>query len=88
MADLAVRAYRHDHGSDPGRLADLVPRYLAAVPQDPFVGRDLVYKAGDPDFLLYSLGPDRRDDGGQPLPEKSYGAAARGDLLIDPGPNP
>ena len=35
-AALAVKLYEADHGRRPGRLAELVPDYLPAVPMDPW----------------------------------------------------
>jgi hypothetical protein len=32
-----------DKGHRPANLADLVPDYLKAVPQDPFTGTNMVY---------------------------------------------
>jgi hypothetical protein len=43
IVDLAVRAYELDKGHSPASVADLVPAYLKAVPQDPFTGTNLVY---------------------------------------------
>lgn len=43
MIDLAARAYELDKGHRPGSLADLVPDYLKAVPQDPLTGTNIVY---------------------------------------------
>jgi hypothetical protein len=77
---LALRCYAADHaGRRPPRLADLVPVYLPAVPQDPFAtdDRSLGY-CGDPRRpLLYSVGPDGIDDGGSEFrsPVPSYPAA-------------
>jgi hypothetical protein len=86
LSDLAIRAYRLETGSDPETLADLVPRYLATIPVDPYSGRPLVYRRGegDGDYRLYCVGPDGRDDGGRPLPERSDWSTASGDVLIDP----
>ena len=54
-------------------LADLVPRFLAAVPTDPFNGAPLRYKRSEQGFIVYSIGPDGHDDGGRekPLDAKS-----------------
>lgn len=41
--DLAARAYELDKGHPPASLANLVPDYLKAVPQDPFTGTNMVY---------------------------------------------
>lgn len=43
IIDFAARAYELDKGKPPASLADLVPDYLKAVPQDPFTGTNLVY---------------------------------------------
>jgi hypothetical protein len=39
--DLAVRAYRFDHGSGPQQASQLVPEFLAAIPKNPVTGADL-----------------------------------------------
>ena len=43
MIDLAARAYQLDKGKPPASLADLVPDYLKAIPQDPVTGTNMVY---------------------------------------------
>ncbi len=64
---LAIRLYEIDNGSRPAKLADLVPKYLPAIPDDPFdnPGRPLRYlpKAQRP--ILYSIGSNGIDQGGQ-----------------------
>ena len=40
---LAARAYELDKGKPPASLADLMPDYLKAVPQDPFTGTNMVH---------------------------------------------
>jgi len=39
---LAARAYRLEKGKPPASVADLVPDYLKAIPQDPFTGTNMV----------------------------------------------
>jgi adenylosuccinate synthase len=70
-----------DHGTYPERLPELAPRYLASAPVDPFgLGKPLRYKRLDNGrFLLYSRGPDLRDNGG--TPGKWSGAPTRGDIV-------
>ena len=43
IIDLAARAYELDKGHRPASLADLVPDYLKAIPQDPLTGTNTVY---------------------------------------------
>lgn len=62
--ELGIRMYRSEHGSPPEKLGDLVPQYLPAVPDDPFGEGPLVYRRAGGDYLLYSIGQDRKDDGG------------------------
>ncbi|TKJ33954.1 MAG: hypothetical protein CEE38_19105 [Planctomycetes bacterium B3_Pla] len=69
---LAVQRYRLAVGKLPDTLADLVPAYLDGVPRDPFDGNDLRYRKLEPGFVVYSIGQDLSDDGGQEkLPQKT-----------------
>ena len=43
LIDLAARAYELEKGRRPASLAELVPDYLKAVPQDPVSGTNMVY---------------------------------------------
>jgi hypothetical protein len=64
---LALRAYWLEHGVYPQALYQLVP-YLAATPKDPFTDRQtLQYQRTGKTYLLYSVGPDGKDDGGTPI---------------------
>jgi len=67
ICELALQVFRAEHDREADRLEDLVPEVLPAVPLDPFTGQPLVYRPTADGPLLYSLGYDRRDDGGQPL---------------------
>jgi hypothetical protein len=63
---VAVTAYREKNGEFPQRLDDLVPAHLAQAPLDPYDGQPLRLKRDGRDLILYSIGPDLRDDGGTP----------------------
>jgi hypothetical protein len=63
---VALRLYHAEKGKYPTALGELVPRYLADLPMDPFTGKPFVYLPMEKDFLLYSVGPNRVDDGGVP----------------------
>ncbi len=80
ICELGIRTYHSEHGRPPHRLADLVPDYLPAVPQDPFGDGPLVYRRNGQHYLLYSVGPDGRDDGGLRV-EPYFGTP--GDLFLD-----
>jgi hypothetical protein len=62
---FAMQAYRADAGRYPAKLADLAPKYLAAVPDDLFAGRPLIYKPTETGYLFYSVGPNGKDDDGR-----------------------
>jgi hypothetical protein len=62
---VALAGYRHEQGRFPSNLAALAPQYLAEVPKDPFTGADFVYKPAADGYLLYSVGPNCKDDGGR-----------------------
>jgi len=62
---FALAAYRKDNGAYPKRLTDLAPAYLAAVPDDLFAARPIIYKPAENGYLLYSVGPNGKDDGGR-----------------------
>jgi hypothetical protein len=79
-AGLAAARYRRLHGAWPASLEALVPALLAGVPQDPFDGAPLRYKAGPEAALVYSVGSDLKDDGGKPVPEGAE--KPEGDLVF------
>jgi hypothetical protein len=66
IAAIAIERYRRAHaGAFPARLDDLVPDHLPAIPVDPFSGTALLYKVVPDGFVVYSVGTNRADDGGQ-----------------------
>ncbi len=68
MLKIAIRAYQLDHGRLPSQLTQLVPDYIPALPIDPFdpSGQPPRFQNKGDDYLLYSVGQDGYDDGGQP----------------------
>lgn len=71
---LAIERYRLATGKVPERLEELVPKYLKAVPIDPFDGRPIRYKRTDPGYRLYSILEDGQDNGGKEKTEVNRGA--------------
>ncbi len=74
---FALAEFKLANGTYPQKLADLAPKYLAAIPDDLFTGKPLVYKPAKDGYLLYSVGANGRDDGG-----KTYGDDPAGDDLV------
>jgi hypothetical protein len=65
LTALAVERYRLTNQRWPDRLDGLVPGYLSRIPTDPFDGQPLRYKRLDDGVVIYSVGADRKDDGGR-----------------------
>jgi hypothetical protein len=65
IACLAAERYRLDAGRWPDRLEDLAPKYLAAVPLDPFTGKPLMLRRDEKTLVVYSIGENLKDDAGQ-----------------------
>ena len=65
---LALHLYKHEHGAYPAGLGNLVPDLLTSVPPDPFTGNALVYRRVGAGFILYSVGSDGTDNGGNEKP--------------------
>lgn len=82
---LAMRCYYLDHGNFPQALGELTPQYLDSVPLDPFSGSIFVYRRLPDGFLLYSIGPNGRDDGGL---EKTPARPEADDLPFKASPLP
>jgi hypothetical protein len=62
---LAAERYRLDKGRWPESLDALLPHYLPSVPADPFDGQPLRFSRLADGVVIYSIGPDRTDDGGR-----------------------
>lgn len=63
---IALHGFREKEARWPRILDELTPAYPQALPTDPFSGRPMKYRlvSGDQGFVLYSVGPNQRDDGG------------------------
>jgi hypothetical protein len=64
---IALKRYQLKHGNYPADLNSLVPEFVSTVPIDPVDGQPLRYRPNaDGTFLLYSVGENGVDDGGNP----------------------
>jgi hypothetical protein len=79
---FSLAAYRADHGSYPSSLGDLVPKYVAQVPRDIFVDADLHYRLEDGGYVLYSVGPNGKDDGGKGIADRKEGTEDWDDVAV------
>jgi ABC-type transport system involved in multi-copper enzyme maturation permease subunit len=64
LTALAVERYHRRHGCWPASLSELVPAQLADVPADPCDGNPLRYRRLPDGVVVYSVGADGTDDGG------------------------
>jgi len=70
---FALAAHFADHKKYPAKLADLVPKYAKAIPDDIYSGKPLIYKPTVSGYELYSVGTNGKDDGGQSLDDEPRG---------------
>lgn len=78
---LAIERYRLASGGRlPATLEALVPKYLAALPVDPFIGEPLRFKPRAPGYVVYSVGEDGGDNDGTPRPSSSRTAELPHDI--------
>jgi hypothetical protein len=61
---LAAERYRRDKKTWPDSIDQLCPNYLATVPLDPYDGKRLRYKRVIDGVIIYSVGQDMADNGG------------------------
>jgi hypothetical protein len=75
---VALERFRLANADVPEDLPALVPRYLDAVPDDPYDGSPLRYRRRAEGYVVYSVGDDLMDDHGTPR-EKADGP---GDIVF------
>lgn len=67
MVSLALRVYKDLYGTYPDSLDGVRAKLGWRLPEDPFSADGLVYRPEGKGFILYSIGPDLKDDGGLEL---------------------
>ncbi|MCX5634758.1 MAG: hypothetical protein NTW55_02795 [Planctomycetota bacterium] len=66
VTTLAIMRYKQDKGDYPETLEQVVEAgYLKELPMDPWSDKPLVYRKTEGNFILYSVGSNFKDDGGQ-----------------------
>ena len=63
---IALERYRMMHGKYPEALGALAPQFIRPVPSDVIGGGALKYHLTKDGFVLYSIGWNKKDDGGMP----------------------
>lgn len=77
----AIARYQLDHGGPPDDLNQLVPAYIPSVPEDPCDLQPMRYRREGDTYILYSIGFNRRDDGGTKVR-----TLMEGDIVFTPRP--
>jgi hypothetical protein len=62
---FALASYFGEFGRYPAKLEDIRSKHLHFVPNDLFSSNALVYHLTENGYLLYSVGPNMRDEGGR-----------------------
>lgn len=83
-AALAAERFRLDNGRWPESLSDLVPTYLATISPDPYDGQPLRFRRVSDGIIIYTVGPNLRDDGGLIRATRRTPPADIGSQLWDP----
>jgi hypothetical protein len=79
LAAIAIKRYELSHGKPPSDLTSLVPEFLGAAPVDLMDGQVLRYRLNsNGTFLLYSVGENGKDDGGDSEVESSTKGSQNG----------
>ena len=81
LCQLAAQGYMVEWGGPPQNLEVLVPEFLPFIPDDPFRDATLSSMELDDEFVIYSIGPDREDNGGTPI-EGYPDADSDGDMVV------
>src|SRR5262245_24770697 len=71
-AALAAERYRRDHGRWPEELGDLKADYPRGVTLDPYDNQPLRFKNDGEGIVIWCLGMDRKDDGGDRATLNTY----------------
>lgn len=85
-AALAAEELRIEHGRFPTDWNELVPQYLPSVPHDSCASGPLQLKTTADGIVIYSIGEDRRDDGGDPRHDVAFRVYHRDKRGLPPVP--
>ncbi len=79
---LALQAHKARFGGYPASIAELKSKLGWKLPVDPFNEKDFIYKKQAKGFMLYSVGPDMKDDGGRPIQGNVVELESKGDIVL------
>jgi hypothetical protein len=80
---IALRQYEQAEHHAPATLSEIVPKYLSQIPDDPFDTKPLRYRVRpDGKWIVYSVGPDQIDNGGEQLKIDPRRPGDKGDVIF------
>jgi len=68
---IAIERYRRTHNAVPASLDDVLTGDDRSI--DPFTGKPLIYTQTESGYVVYSVGRNERNDGGEFSPDLSRG---------------
>ena len=80
LTACALQAYHRDNNRYPDALAAVDGVYIDKLPADPFRGKSLTYRQQSNVFLLYSVGPNLKDESGKGRDENNGTQNAADDI--------
>jgi hypothetical protein len=86
---LAMKRWRLRNDDYPASLNELIDAgLLEDLPADPYSDKSLVYRRTGEGFILYSVGPNFKDDDGEVATERGrpmrWGTREAGDIILWP----
>ncbi|MFT3881703.1 MAG: hypothetical protein QM703_18820 [Gemmatales bacterium] len=72
LAAVVAERFRVDQGRFPKDWAELVPKYIDQPILDPFTGKPLMLKLNEKGIVIYSVGGQGKDEGGEKLNHNHY----------------
>jgi hypothetical protein len=83
---IALRQYQKAEGHRPATLQELVPKYISAIPTDPFDGEPFRYRVRpDGQWIVYSVGPNGIDEKGEHPKIDPHKVSDPGDVVFSEG---
>jgi len=81
---LAAAAIHHrlSYGDFPLKADEFSDLLKGGLPQDPFADVPMKFKANSNDYTVYSVGPDRKDDGALFAYDPTNGYVSQGDIAL------
>ncbi len=78
---LALLAFKDRYGAYPASMSELKSKLGWEILVDPYSGGDFKYKRQGRGFVVYSVGPNMKDDGGVQHNKQFFDASEKGDFV-------